>query len=68
MMPSPRVRLALSLGTACFSLVSAVRDLRTARIKGDRLAVVDGLVSSAAVVTGLLLAWRTLRNPEEDVA
>jgi hypothetical protein len=67
-MPTPRVRLALSLGTACFSLVSAVRDLRTARVNGDKLAVVDGVVSTAAVITGLLLAWRTLRNPEEDVA
>jgi hypothetical protein len=58
----------LSLSTAAFSLVSALRDLRTARVNGDRLAVIDGVVSSAAVVTGLLLAWRTLRNPDEDVA
>ncbi len=68
MKPSPRVRLVLSLSTALFSLVSALRDLRTARVKGDKLAVVDGVVSSAAVITGLLIAWRTLRDPDEDVA
>ncbi len=68
MKPSPRIRLALTLGTAGFSLVSAVRDLRTARVNGDKLAVVDGVASTIAVITGLLLAWRTLRNPDEDVA
>jgi len=65
--PSARTRTTLSLATAAFSLVSALRDLRAARDKQDRLAMVDGLVSAAAVITGLLIAWRTLRNPEDEV-
>jgi hypothetical protein len=67
--PSPRVRLVLSLSTAAFSLDQrAARPSYRPRQRATRLAVIDGVVSSAAVVTGLLLAWRTLRNPDEDVA
>lgn len=61
-----RISAAVSFATAAISLGSAVRDLRSARDKGDRLAMVDGLVSAAAVVTGLLVVYRALRHPEAE--
>ena len=61
-----RVSAAVSLATAVFSLGSAFRDVRKARETGDKLAYVDGVVSVVAVVTGLLVAYRALRHPEDE--
>jgi hypothetical protein len=43
---------------------SAVLALRRARRSGDRLELLDAVVSAAAVVTGVLLLVRDLRKPE----
>ena len=56
---------AISLATSAFSLTSAVRDLRSARRDGDRLALADALFSLLAVVTGVAIAYRTIRHGED---
>ena len=56
---------AISLATSVFGLTTAVRDLRTARRDGDRLALADAIFSLAAVVTGVAIAYRTIRDGSE---
>ena len=65
MKPRTRNSAMISVATAMFSLTSAVRDLRTARASGDRLALIDAAVSLAAVMTGLALAYRTIRTGDD---
>jgi hypothetical protein len=50
-----------------FGITSAARDLRKARRDGDKLALLDAFVSLLAVVTGIAIAVRALREGEEDV-
>ena len=65
-MKRSQTRSLVSAGTAVFGLVSAARDLRLARAKGDKLAALDAFVSIAAVLTGLAVAYRALREEDES--
>ncbi|HEX5118110.1 MAG TPA: hypothetical protein VFW65_23240 [Pseudonocardiaceae bacterium] len=53
--------LGLALGA-----VGAVRQLREARGKKDRLALANAVVNIAAVVTGGALAFRSMRKDGDE--
>ncbi len=57
-------RMLISLGTSAFGVSSAYRDLKRARTDGDTLALLDAVVSLAAVLTGLAIAIRALRETD----
>ncbi|MBA0051732.1 hypothetical protein E0L36_12740 [Streptomyces sp. AJS327] len=52
----------LSIGTTLFGAVSVAKQARQARQEGDRLQLVDAVVSAAAIVTGVALLIRELRR------
>ncbi|GAB3120686.1 hypothetical protein GCM10027160_37210 [Streptomyces calidiresistens] len=56
----------LSIGTSLFGVVGVVRQLRTARRDHDTLELVDGIISAAALVTGVALLARELRRMNDD--
>jgi hypothetical protein len=58
---SVKPRTVVSTVTAVVAFTGAVNDLRAARVDRDRLALVDALVNLVAVLTGLALAYRSLR-------
>lgn len=57
-----QARSMVSFGSAAVGVGSAVRDLRRARSQADKLALVDAVLSLAAVLTGLALLVRALRE------
>ncbi len=61
-----QTRALVSAGTSLFALSSAYRDLRKARRTGDVLAIVDGVVSLLAVLTGIAVAIRALNDGDDE--
>jgi len=53
--------IALAVGSAA-GAVAVVRQVSTASKERDRLLLVNALANAAVVVTGLALAFRTLRK------
>jgi hypothetical protein len=60
------VRGVVGLVALGFGALGAVRELRTARGKRDRLAVLNAIVNVASVLTGAALAVRSLRKDGDE--
>jgi len=60
--PASTVGRAVFAGTQALGAVSAARALRTARAKGDKLALTHAILNAALLVVTLLLAKRTMRE------
>jgi hypothetical protein len=56
----------LSIGTTLFGAVNVVKQARKAREEGDRLQLIDAVVSAAAITTGVALLVRELRRMCDD--
>jgi hypothetical protein len=52
----------LSIGTTLFGAVNVVKQARKAREEGDKLQLIDAVVSAAAIATGVALLVRELRR------
>ncbi len=57
-------RALITLGTSAFGITSAFRDFRRARNDADKLALLDAVVSLAAVLTGVAIAVRAMREAD----
>ena len=56
----------LSIGTTLFGAVSVAKQAKKARLEGDKLQLVDAVVSAAAIATGVALLVRELRRMSAD--
>ncbi|UGY93759.1 hypothetical protein [Streptomyces gobiensis] len=56
----------LSIGTTLFGAVSVAKQAKKARREGDKLQLIDAVVSAAAIATGVALLVRELRRLGED--
>ncbi|MDJ1137179.1 hypothetical protein [Streptomyces iconiensis] len=56
----------LSIGTTLFGAVSVAKQAKKAKLEGDKLQLVDAVVSAAAIVTGVALLVRELRRMTSD--
>lgn len=56
----------LAIGTSLISAVSNIKKARTARGESDTLRLVDAVLSTAAVATGVALLIRELRRMNDD--
>lgn len=56
----------LSIGTSLFGVVSVVKQARLAKGEGDKLRLLDAVVSAAAIGTGVALLVRELRRRDLD--
>jgi hypothetical protein len=59
--PKGKVGRAVFAGSQFAGAVGAVRALRDARAKGDRLALLHGALSAAVLAVTVLIAVRTVR-------
>ncbi len=59
-----QVRSLTSLGGGAIAAGTAVRNVRKARAKADKLALLDALLSLAAVLTSVALVMRALREDD----
>jgi hypothetical protein len=59
-----QVRTLASLGGGAMGAGTAMRNLRKARAKSDKLALLDALLSLAAVLTSIALVVRALREDD----
>lgn len=63
-----RPGLYLSIGTSLFGAAGIVRQAKKARLENDKLLLADAVISAAAVVTGVAILIRELRQlGDEDV-
>jgi hypothetical protein len=60
------VRSAAGLVGLVFGALGAVRELREARGKGDRLAFANAVLNALAVVTGAALLIRGMRDRDGE--
>jgi hypothetical protein len=63
---NPKIKAAfqcVSVVSTAFGLRSRVRE---ARENKDQLALADTIITALGLITGLALAVRTLRKPQED--
>ena len=63
--PTSSVGRAMFAGTQALGAVAAVRELRTARAKGDKLALAHGILNAALLVVTVLLAKRAMREAKQ---
>jgi hypothetical protein len=56
----------LAIGTSMFSAFTNIKKARAARGESDTLRLVDAVVSTAAIATGLALLVRELRRMNDD--
>ncbi|MFD9542422.1 hypothetical protein [Streptomyces sp. NPDC060022] len=56
----------LSLGTTAFGALSVVKQARLAREESDTLHLVDAVISTAKIVTGLAVLYRELKRLGND--
>ncbi|MFI6119431.1 hypothetical protein ACIBCU_06205 [Streptomyces sp. NPDC051064] len=61
-----RSRLYLSLGTTAFGVLSVVKEAKLAREENDTLRLVDAVVSTAKIVTGLAILYREVKRLGDD--
>ncbi|MFE4695281.1 hypothetical protein ACFRH6_35170 [Streptomyces sp. NPDC056749] len=61
-----RSRVYLSLGTTAFGMLSVVKQAELARKESDTLRLVDAVVSTAKIVTGLAVLYRELKSLGDD--
>jgi hypothetical protein len=52
----------LSLGTTLIGAVSVIKQVKQGRTENDRLLLADAVLSAAAIVTGVALLVRELRQ------
>ncbi|KRV49497.1 hypothetical protein AQ490_20535 [Wenjunlia vitaminophila] len=56
----------LSIGTTLFGAVGVLKQARQAKSEGDRLQLLDAVVSGVAIATGVALLVRELRRLDSD--
>ena len=64
--PRGKVGRAVFAGSQVAGAVSAVRAIRDAREKGDRLALLHGALSAAVLAVTVLIAVRTIRAADAE--
>jgi hypothetical protein len=64
--PRGRIGRAVFAGTQAAGAVTAVRAIRDARTKGDKLALLLGALNAAALAVTVLIAVRTMRATDAD--
>jgi hypothetical protein len=55
----------IGLGMQLFGAYGAIKQIKEARGKGDRLELVDAVISGVAVVTGFALLIRSLKEEQQ---
>jgi hypothetical protein len=63
--PRSKVGRAVFTGTQVAGAVAVARSVREARAKGDRLALLHGVLSAAVLAVTALIAVRTVRSADE---
>ena len=63
--PKSRVGRAVFTGTQVAGAVAVARAVRDARAKGDKLALLHGVLSAAVLAVTALIAVRTVRSTDE---
>ncbi|MBS2961800.1 hypothetical protein KGA66_01980 [Actinocrinis puniceicyclus] len=66
--PKSKIGRAFFFGSQVAGALSAVRSLRAARQKSDRLALVHAVLNAAMLVVTLLVAARTVREAKQVAA
>ncbi len=61
-----RISTYVSIGFALYGAFGIARQFRTARGESDTLKLVDSVVRAAAVVTGVAVLTRELRDANSD--
>ncbi|MYV99685.1 hypothetical protein [Streptomyces sp. SID3343] len=64
-LPKSKVGKILSVGMQVAGAIGVLKQVKEARGKGDKLEIVDAVVSAAAVITGFALLIRALREGDE---
>ncbi len=60
-----KIKAAILIGSQVASVIGLHKKIKQARADNDRLALADSIISGLGVITGLALAFRTLRRKEE---
>jgi|tagenome__1003787_1003787.scaffolds.fasta_scaffold17282391_2 hypothetical protein len=66
-LPKSKAGKILSVGMQVAGAIGVIKQIKEARGKGDKLEIVDAVISAAAVVTGFALLIRALREVEEEL-
>lgn len=66
--PRGRIRRAAFAGSQVAGAIAAVRAIRDARAKNDKLALVYGTLNAAILVVTVLIAVRTVRADDAEKA
>jgi hypothetical protein len=64
--PKSSIGRAVFWGGQVVAGVSAARSVKDARAKGDRLALLHGVLTGAVLIVTALVAARTVRETEQD--
>lgn len=56
----------VSIGTTAFGAINVVKQAKKARTEGDKLRLVDAVVTAAGIVTGLAILYRELKRLGDD--
>ncbi|MEV0849865.1 hypothetical protein [Streptomyces sp. NPDC049954] len=56
----------VSMGTTAFGAINVVKQAKKARTEGDKLRLVDAVVTAAGIVTGLAILYRELKRLGDD--
>jgi hypothetical protein len=64
--PRGKVGRAVFAGSQVAGAISAVRAIRAAREKSDRLALLHGALSAATLIVTVLIAVRTMRAADAE--
>jgi hypothetical protein len=63
---NPKVKATIQLASAVSTVIGLRSKFREARENNDRLALIDSIITTLGLLTGVALAVRTLRQGEED--
>ncbi|MFF4767080.1 hypothetical protein ACFY1V_11255 [Streptomyces sp. NPDC001255] len=56
----------VSIGTTAFGAINVVKQVRRARTDGDKLRLIDAVVTGAGIITGLAILYRELKRLGDD--
>ncbi|MEV5882842.1 hypothetical protein AB0L74_09015 [Streptomyces sp. NPDC052020] len=56
----------LTMATTAFGAIGAVKQIKKARTENDTLRLIDAVVTTAGIVTGLAVLYRELKRLGDD--
>ena len=65
--PKSTAGKAIAVGMQLFGAIGVIKQIKEAKGKGDKLEILDAVVSAAAVITGFALLIRAMREVEDIV-